>query len=486
MGDRPLPPPSDCRCSGTDPTPNGREHVSVSRNKSNLGRAVAAGLSAALMAALALVGAAPAAAAPDFTYPQSDVFAADISTEPTTTGWHQSSPSVNIGGSGLVLDGAASLTYEFSGDSLRLTEWNLLNEIGQGLVTWDTTAGSDAANFEIRLGFGAGPSFTTLSSTAAVAGANVAAADQIWRTSAAIGSAYASGDTAELQALIHAAVAEGNAKTYAFGVRGTGAQTVVSTIGWDYIGYKFLAGERLTPGTVTFSGTPALGHTLTAVPAGWPADTTFSYVWSFGQGQSGSGIDNTASSYTLTEAQVGSYVTVTVIGSKAGFGDARASVTSALVTAPKKAAVSAPVGDSAGLPAFLAANGSTPVDQVSTGLPAGPIDPGKAHTAEVDWFGGDSYVDVYAYSSPVFVGTFPVVNGVVQITLSTAVLGQLAAGNHTLVVIGQSSGSVQSVSLALGLTATGADFTVPVTVASSLLLVGAGLMFARRRLAARA
>ena len=241
--------------------------------------------------------------------------------------------------------------------------------------------------------------------------------------------------------------------------------------------------EELTAGTVTISGTPAVGNALTVVANGWPAGATLTYQWFWNGGQMGGGLDGqTATSYTVTDDVVSYWIGVQVTGSMAGYSDVSVNaILEAQASAPKKAPAPAPTD----LAAYLLANGSTPEPQTSTGLPAGALDTSKAHTANVPWFSPDSFVDVYAFSSPVFVGTFPVVNGVAQVTLSTAVLGKLAAGNHTLVITGQSSGAVQSVALAIGLPATGSDPTVPVTVASLLMLLGAGLMFVRRHFSAR-
>ena len=85
--------------------------------------------------------------------------------------------------------------------------------------------------------------------------------------------------------------------------------------------------------------------------------------------------------------------------------------------------------------------------------------------------GVDSFVDVYAYSSPVFLGTFPVVNGKVQIT--GVDLSALAAGGHHLVFVGQTSGTVSVMAVTV----------VAPEAAGILLLLGLGLLIvvARRR-----
>jgi hypothetical protein len=67
----------------------------------------------------------------------------------------------------------------------------------------------------------------------------------------------------------------------------------------------------------TISGTVKVGSKLTAVPGAWgPAPVSLAYVWK----RSGVAISGaTASGYTLTAADLGKAVTVTVTGTKAGF-----------------------------------------------------------------------------------------------------------------------------------------------------------------------
>ncbi|WP_158253229.1 Ig-like domain repeat protein [Cryobacterium sp. N19] len=125
------------------------------------------------------------------------------------------------------------------------------------------------------------------------------------------------------------------------------------------------------------------------------------------------------------------------------------------------------------------------------------LDVSKLFSGTLPWSdGADSFVDVYAYSSPVFLGTFPVVNGVVQIT--GVDLSALEAGGHNLVFVGQTSGtvSVMAVTVAApvaapviparsssGLAVTGVDPAVSIGAAGILLLLGLGSLIpvARRR-----
>jgi len=70
-------------------------------------------------------------------------------------------------------------------------------------------------------------------------------------------------------------------------------------------------------------------------------------------------------------------------------------------------------------------------------------------TASLTWDAnsGDQWVDVWARSSPTYIGTFPVIDGVLQIT--DADVSMLAEGNHHLVFVGQTSGSNQVVALTM-------------------------------------
>ncbi|CAN5233671.1 hypothetical protein BH09ACT1_BH09ACT1_06600 [soil metagenome] len=76
----------------------------------------------------------------------------------------------------------------------------------------------------------------------------------------------------------------------------------------------------------------------------------------------------------------------------------------------------------------------------------GDFDASVPFTASAPWAGTiDSWVDVWAYSTPTFIGTFPVVDGILQI--SGADVSALASGSHHLVFVGQTSRTHQVVAL---------------------------------------
>jgi LPXTG-motif cell wall-anchored protein len=440
-------------------------------------RAVAIGASLAMVGGVTLVAAAPAQAAvtPDNAYSQSAIYASDI-VPSGSVGWHKigatGANTASITAAGIEIAGTAGLGYGYSADA-QADGTNLLTEIGQG-----------QAFFQIGFTFGANQS-TTLTSAAASSKTTVSGGDD-WVTSAAIGSEQTAGATASLNDLVSSIMRQQNVKVTGFGVVGDGAATTVTNMAWSWQSYTFHPENRVAAGTVAITGSYTVGSVLTAVSAGWPEGSTVTYQWfSYSEGSGGAIENATAATYTLTADEIGLHVGVDIIVNKAGFGpnDARADANTT-VTQGAKAAAAAPVSSSTALAAYLASKSVTTQTQVSTGLPSGDLNPSKAQTATLTWTGaGDGFVDVYVYSSPTFVGTFPVVNGAVQVTLSAAVLSSLAAGGHTLVVTGQTSGTVQSVALSVAevLPATGVDITVPLTVGSLLLLLGAALILVRRR-----
>lgn len=445
-----------------------------------LGRAAALGLSAALIGGVSLVAAAPAQAATTDIL----VYASEIRPDESTyAGWHQgyadAADRASVTAEGLKLTGESQILNGLD-ESTELSVDTLAQSINAGELSWTTTADSDPAYFQIALTFGDGK-WTTLRPSAPVTGTNTASLSDAWVSSKAIGD-IAAGSVVSLQALTDALLAEDGAVVNGFGVlTTTGTESTVTGLSFNGAGYVFLQ-DSVVAGTVTISGTQAVGSTLTAVPAGWAADVTLSYGWGAvapHQQHSGDIDGANTSTIVVTADMMGKQIWVAVAGHKDGFAD---SYTSAFLAAPELPIAAPPVADSADLAAFLEANGSTPASQTSTGLPAGALDPTKSYTANVRFDGSDGFVDAYLYSSPISVGTFPVVGGVAQITLSADVLTKLGAGAHTLVVVGQFYGDVSSVSLSVAavLAATGFDAGVPFG-AAVLLLLGGSILYVRRR-----
>ncbi|MFC0680039.1 hypothetical protein ACFFGH_19565 [Lysobacter korlensis] len=269
------------------------------------------------------------------------------------------------------------------------------------------------------------------------------------------------------------------------------AQSIPFTVsGADVVIPTIELKTALDVGTLEVTGSSVVGKTLTVLTDGWPAGATLHYQWGYSTGQSGGPIDGaTSATYTITADHIGHMLSVFVTATKPGFEASQASLFSdEVVTAPKKPAAPAPVADSDGLASYLVGKGSTPQPQDSVGLPSGSLNPAKGYEASVPWLSPDSFVDVYLYSTPVFVGTFPVVDGVVQITLSADLLSELAAGGHTLVVLGQSSGAVSSVtvSIAAMLASTGVDPVAAFAASGVFLLLGGLSLVAARRIRSKA
>ena len=443
--------------------------------KRGAGRVTAIASGLALATGLSLVAISPAQAATG-EYDESDVYASDINPS-SADGWHAQGAAA-ITSSGLELGATAGLAYTYKPDYGPDVIVSLRGMVFDGHLSLTTSAGS--ASLQIPIAFGT--SSTTLQSASA-SGSTTTTLDDVWKTSAPIGTSYAAGDTAPLTDLLAAIGAEDNlARVLGFGVSANGSASTVTGIDWWGSSYTFHPENRVPAGTVTVTGDFVVGSVLTAVPAGWPADTTFTYMWIAGGEGFGGPIDGaTSATYTLTSAEAGLHVGVIITANKTGFGPNMAQTASDPAVA--KPAAPAPVADSADLGAYLSSKGETTQTQSSVGLPGGSLNPGEDYTASVDWTAGDGFVDVYVYSAPTFVGSFPVVNGSVQITLSSAVLSTLASGPHTLVAIGQTSGSVQAVALSVAqvLPATGADITAPLTIGALLLLLGSTLLVVRRR-----
>lgn len=115
-----------------------------------------------------------------------------------------------------------------------------------------------------------------------------------------------------------------------------------------------------TAPTPTITGSTTSGSTLTAVTGTWsPTPDSFAYLWKRGGTTVGSG-----STYALTDADLGSSVTVTVTASKSGH--ATASKTSAALAVPVGQFTSAPVPTVSG----TAVVGSTLTATAGTWLPA--------------------------------------------------------------------------------------------------------------------
>lgn len=238
--------------------------------------------------------------------------------------------------------------------------------------------------------------------------------------------------------------------------------------------------------TATISGTGELGTTLTVTSTGWPTGTVLSYQWFAPTSEhSGDIAGATGDTLVVTTQELGRTVYVWVSGEVPGVSAPNTIVSSngVLASVTQKPTAPAPTD----LDAYLLANGSTPAAQTTAGLPAGPLNPGAEQVANLAWTAQDGFVDVYVFSSPVLVGTFPVTDGVARITLTPAVLDQLPTGTHTLVATGQTSGAVSSLTLSIGLAATGSEPpALPLAIAALALLAGVVLVASRRRRALHA
>lgn len=445
-----------------------------------------------MVGGLSLVSVAPAQAAAGDTV----VYTSDIAlTASPYAGWHVGSgngaAAFSVTTNTLEINAASQVINGYTTDGQRIIG-ALHYAVSINQLTLTAGAG-DPAFFQIPISFDSGKT-TTLSPVVGTANATTTVnLNDSWTTSAAIDADHAAASQGTLGDLLSALDSYSDASVLGFGVANPGsAASVVTRVGFMAENFVFASGTRLAPGTVSISGSTAVGGTLTATTAGWQTGTTFSYVWAIvcpNNMGCGDGVGTDLPTYSPGVDDIGYLVTVAVTGNRAGSAPSTVvySTPTAAVSTPVKPAAAAPVADSTGIAAYLSSNSVTEQPQVSTGLPAGSLTPDASHTATLNWGTGDSFVDVYAYSTPTFVGTFSVVNGQVQVVLSPATLSKLGAGAHTLVITGQTSGGIQAVSLsvAASLAATGpANSVLPLTAGSLLVLLGAALMFVRRRLLA--
>ncbi|MFF2053318.1 LPXTG cell wall anchor domain-containing protein [Leifsonia sp. NPDC058194] len=460
------------------------------KNNTWAARAAALGLSVAIAGGAALVAAAPAqAGAPAaVTVDGSQI----RSNEDTYPGWHQgydnAADRAVVGANGLELTGESQILYGYT-EQERLTGAQLESSVTAGGVSWKTSWNS--AYFQLPLFYGdsSAPKFTTLRPASPTEGTNTASLGDQWVTSTAIKDAddtvvFEKNATASLGDLL-SALDLSTVQVLGFGVlTEAGTQADVDSVTFNGTTYTFAP-----TGTVAVAGAPVVGTTLTGSTSGFAQGSTLSYQWFEATANSGGEVGDATATYTVTDDNVGRGIGLQVTATLPGYTTTWAnSPLSAPVTAPQKPAAAAPVANSTDLPAFLASQNVTPGTPLSAGLPA-TLDPTKGYTASVEWVSNDSFVDVYLYSTPILVGTFPVVDGKVQVTLSADVLAKLAAGSHTLVLVGQSSGDVQAVALSVAavtstaaLAATGDNTVIPATLAGLLVLLGAaGVFVARRR-----
>jgi hypothetical protein len=158
-----------------------------------------------------------------------------------------------------------------------------------------------------------------------------------------------------------------------------------------------------------------------------------------------------------------------------------------------------PVANSTDLDSYITTNDVDVAATSSTfsidGGPAGAgltsITPTTDFSAALPWTDdSDTFVDVYVYSTPDFLGTLPVKAGVVQLTGVN--LSALDAGSHHLVFLGQTSGTLSIVAITVAATGTttaatdptlaftGTDAVAPAIGALVILLLGFALVILAR------
>jgi LPXTG-motif cell wall-anchored protein len=463
----------------------GIAHVNQTTLSARLRRGAALGLGVVLLSGATLAVAAPAQAAPVATH----IAKADIGSEVGAAGWQTFSPD------GLQdVGGALSIAYANTiTNTLETPEplSTLSEAFAEKLISWTTSEDTTPSALELTVRNSDLGQSANIRYVGAVSGTNTPGLDSSWIVWGDV-PGLTFGEPATLETILPALEAAGMTEVSAYGINSETSASYLSAL--DIFGTAFTFGGPpslpLEGVTVTVTGSPVVGQTLSVTTAGWPAGTELSYEWFWNGGMMGGGIEGASgTSYTVTGDLVTRFLGVIVTGTAEGFSPTtQNSELTAAVTATQQPAAAAPVADSSGLAAFLASAAPAGIQsQEAAGLPAGSLNAGTSHSASIAWESADNFVDVYAYSSPLLVGTFAVVDGAVQIELSTGMLTQLSAGDHTLVVVGQSSKAAQAYALNVtaGLAETGTDPMLPLGAASLMLLLGAALFVARRRRSAQ-
>ena len=493
--------------------------MNSSTHNSRIGRIAAASLGLALVGGMSLGAVVPAQAATEVRA---------VNVDPSTIGaggevnadWLVTGTFAAAQG-GLELHGQSGVAQSFGFNTLNAP--TIEAYAASGDISWTTTPDSAPANLQIMLDARSVESdqdsrLVTLTAVGSAPGENIASLTQgSWMTDASISrddtdpdADFTAGDTASLEDFLSA---DGVNSVSGFGLVGStaGQNSVVTAASWPQSEWgsvfvnDFTFLTPLQPGTVTVSGKAAIGEMLTATVAGWPEGAELSYQWASAQLYNGGTIEGaTNNTYKVTAAEAQRFISVAVTGTIDGFAASTVySEPTAVVPALEKKTAAAPAADSSKLDAYLAEKGVEKQAQTAVGLPEGKLDATKEYTAEVTWTAVDSFVDVYLYSTPTQVGTFPVLDGKAQITLTSDVLSSLEGGSHTLLITGQTSGEVQAAALAVepapavepavdvapaavetdALADTGSAVTVPLAAAGILLLAGGALAVARRRMA---
>lgn len=273
------------------------------------------------------------------------------------------------------------------------------------------------------------------------------------------------------------------ASVVATSARGSAAASVPSAARVIAAAQQTTVTTSTSPAAVSVLGT-AVTVTATVAPGSAPGTIAiFDGATKLGEGPAVSG----AFSVTTSALAKGDHsLTATFTPTDSLAFTPSTSQAAAFEVTVKEAPAPAPAGSTQTL---LAAVDADDIKQstdsfTGSGQALGALDASKPLTGELPWSSPDSFVDVYVYSTPVFVGTFPVVNG--KVILSGAALPSLAAGTHHLAFVGQSSGAlqvlqVQVVPAAAGLANTGSTVTAPLVLSGLLLLVGAGIVLIARR-----
>jgi LPXTG-motif cell wall-anchored protein len=268
----------------------------------------------------------------------------------------------------------------------------------------------------------------------------------------------------------------------ALGSGSAGADAWVRDVAFGGADYRFSVGQATALQLSAPASAPA-GFPLAVTASVQPTDAQGTVTFFNGATSVGTvSIDGGVASITMTDLPGGSLDLHADFTPAEGAGYAASASPHVTVVVTKPSTPEAPPAASdAGLQQLIATTGidvsaATASFETQNTLGLSSVDAATPFSGALPWQGADAFVDVYAYSSPVYIGTFPVVDG--KVRLIGADLSALEAGDHHLVFRGQASGELSviavTVSSAAGAHLANTGSEVSLFTAAGLLLCAVG------------
>ncbi|MFC5931378.1 carboxypeptidase regulatory-like domain-containing protein [Cryobacterium melibiosiphilum] len=239
-------------------------------------------------------------------------------------------------------------------------------------------------------------------------------------------------------------------------------------------------------GKPTIAGEARVGETLSVTGSWLPSDAELSYSWYRSNGSYA--LVGESSTYTLTEADLGSALSVRITGTAAGSAPFHSDETELVQAAetnstPDPSATASPTPTSAPTRDETRTSTATSVvgaqsDRVT--MPAATLAPGTSIPITGDGFAPFEVVEIWLHSSPVLLGTL-VADAQGRISGSFIMPAGIPTGTHHIVFLDENGISYTSAALTVPLSETGANLSSGSLALTLLVLGGLALTIAARR-----